>query len=151
MQSAADKVAALYLPAPHKAMFDPDPVKPESARQSASASEPAEAELLLEGHASQLPSDVCAVAALNLPITQSVHAAADDATALNLPAAQAATPEPEPVKPASALQSPSATDAAALPELSGQFLHDSDEASSLKVPGGQAATHSVDVHTSLEL
>ena len=80
---------------------------PASALQSDSKVEPAAPPVPeLSGHASQLPSDVCAVAALNLPLTQSVHAAADDATALNLPAAQAATPEPEPVKPATALQSP---------------------------------------------
>ena len=63
-------------------------------------------------------------AALVLPASQSVHAAADNADALNLPAAQAATLEPEPVKPASALQSPSATDAASLPELSGHGVQD---------------------------
>ena len=85
-------------------------------------------------------SDVCAVSALNLPLTQSVHAAADDVTALNLPAAQAATLEPEPVKPASALQSPSATDAAALPELSGHDVQVSDVCSvlALNLPASQS-------------
>jgi hypothetical protein len=77
----------------------------------------------LSGHDVHV-SDVCSVLALNLPASQSVHAAADNADALNLPAAQAATLEPEPVKPASALQSPLATDAAKLSELSGHGVQD---------------------------
>ena len=69
-------------------------------------------------------SDVCAVLALYFPLTQSVHAADDDAVALNLPAAQAATLEPDPVYPASALQSSTASDPAGLPEFVGQSEHE---------------------------
>ena len=61
-------------------------------------------------------ADVCAVLALYLPATQLVHAAAETAAALNVPAAQAVTVEPSPVYPADALQSFSAPDAAALVE-----------------------------------
>jgi len=63
---------------------------------------------------------VSAVLALYFPLSQLVHAAADDAVALNLPAAQAATPEPNPVKPAAARQSSSASEAAGLLVLVGQ-------------------------------
>ena len=41
--------------------------------------------------------DVCAVPDLYLPATHSSHAAADAAMALNVPAAQAATLDPDPV------------------------------------------------------
>ena len=91
----------------------------------------------LSGHDVQV-SDVCAVAALYFPLTQSVHTAAEDATALNVPAPQAAMVEPEPVKPASALQSPSATDAAALPELSGQAVHAAAPEAALNMPDAHA-------------
>ena len=122
VHAAAIDATALNLPAPQAAMVEPEPVKPASAMQSPSATDAA-ALPELSGHDVQV-SDVCAVSALYLPLTQSVHAAAEDVTALNLPAAQAATLEPEPVKPASALQSPSATDAALLPELSGHGVQD---------------------------
>ena len=71
-------------------------------------------------------SDVCAVSALNLPATQSVHATAEAATVLNLPAAHAAMLAPSPVYPADALQSFSASDAAAAAVLAGQSSHVSD-------------------------
>ena len=51
---------------------------------------------MLVGHEVQV-SLVCPVVTLYFPLSQSVHAAADDAVALNLPAAQAATLEPVPV------------------------------------------------------
>ena len=74
---------------------------------------------MLVGHEVQV-SLVCAVLALYFPLSQSVHAAADDAVALNVPATQAVTLEPDPVKPASARQSSLASEAARLPELVGQ-------------------------------
>jgi hypothetical protein len=57
------------------------------------------------------------VSALNLPASQSVHAAAEAAVALKVPAAHGITFVPEPVYPASALQSSKALDAAALAEF----------------------------------
>ena len=71
-------------------------------------------------------ADVCAVSALYLPASQLVHAAAEMAVLLNVPATQAATVEPSPVYPADALQSFSASDAAALAVLAGQSSHVSD-------------------------
>ena len=42
-------------------------------------------------------ADVCAVSALYLPASQLVHAAAEAVVALNVPATQAATLDPDPV------------------------------------------------------
>ena len=95
VHAAAEDATALNLPAPQAAMVEPEPVKPASAMQSPSATDAA-ALPELSGHDVQV-SDVCAVSALYLPPTQSVHAAAEDATALNLPAPQAAVVEPKPV------------------------------------------------------
>ena len=53
---------------------------------------------------------------------QLVHAAAEEVDVLNVPDAQTATLGPDPVNPASAVQSSSASEAAKLPELSGQEL-----------------------------
>ena len=61
-----------------------------------------------------------------LPASQLVHAAAEEAVSLNVPAAQAVTLDPDPVYPASAMQLFIESDAAGLPELSGQELHVSD-------------------------
>jgi hypothetical protein len=70
-------------------------VYPATALQSSAASDLAGLPELV-GHEVHV-SLVCAVLALNFPLTQSLHAAADDAVALNVPAAQAATFEPSPV------------------------------------------------------
>ena len=75
---------------------------------------------------------------LYFPLSQSVHAAADDAAALNVPAAQAVTFEPDPVKPASARQSSSASEAAGLPELVGQPSQEVCAVSPLYVPLSQS-------------
>ena len=64
--------------------------------------------------------------ALYLLTPHTVHAAAEAAAALNYPAAHAAIVKPEPVKPASAVQSSSASDADELPELSGHAVQVSD-------------------------
>ena len=55
-------------------------------------------------------------------MSQLVHAAAEEVDVLNVPDAQAVTLAPDPVNPASAVQSSSASDAAGLSELSGQEL-----------------------------
>ena len=53
VQAAADAVTALKVPAAHTATLQPAPLKPESARQSASSSEPS-ALPLFDGQASQV-------------------------------------------------------------------------------------------------
>ena len=70
--------------------------------------------------------DVWPSLSLYLPTSQLLHAAAEEAMLLNVPAAQAVTLDPLPVYPASAVQSSSASDEAGLPELSGQEMHVSD-------------------------
>ena len=70
--------------------------------------------------------DVWPSLSLYLPTSQLLHAAADEAMLLNVPAAQADTLDPLPVYPASAVQSFKESDAARLAELSGQELHVSD-------------------------
>jgi hypothetical protein len=57
---------------------------------------------------------------LNVPAIQLVHATAEDAVNLNLPAAQAVTVLPLPVKPASAVQSSIPSEASRLLLLEGQ-------------------------------
>ena len=99
-----------------------DPALHPPDTQSAAESLPA-GELDPAGQSLQAPDPSVA---LYLPATQSVQAAADPATDLYLPAAQAATLDPEPVNPASAVQSPSASEPEGLPELSGQSMHVSD-------------------------
>ena len=124
MHAAADEAVTLNVPAAQAVTLDPDPVYPASAVQSSSASDAAGlAEL--SGQELQV-SDACAAKLLYLPASQLVHAAADEAVTLNVPAAQADTLDPEPVYPASAVQSSSASEAAGLPELSGQEMHESD-------------------------
>ena len=86
---------------------------------------------------------VCAVLALYFPPTQSLHAAADDAVALNVPAAQAATLEPDPVYPAAATQTVMAVEpvAAPVPELVGQAVQaTADAVVALKVSAAQGVT-----------
>jgi hypothetical protein len=51
----------------------------------------------MPGHDVHDAADVCAVSALYLPATQLVHAAAEAAVLLKVPATQAATLEPDPV------------------------------------------------------
>ena len=70
--------------------------------------------------------DVWPSLSLYLPTSQLVHAAAEEAMLLKVPAAQAVTLDPDPVYPASAVQSFGESDAARLAELSGQELHVSD-------------------------
>ena len=74
-------------------------------------------------------------------MSQLVHAAADEAVVLNVPDAQAVTLDPDPVYPASAMQSSSASDAAGLPELVGQAPQSAvDRTSALNVLTVQAVT-----------
>ena len=77
-------------------------------------------------------------------MSQLVHAAAEEAVVLNVPAAQAVTLDPDPVYPASAMQSSSASDAAGLPELVGQAAQASEPEASLNV-SAEHATHDPDV------
>ena len=73
--------------------------------------------------------------------SQSLHAAAEEAVLLKVPAAQAATLSPDPVYPASAMQSSSASDAAGLPELVGQAPQSAaDRTSALNVSTAQGVT-----------
>ena len=95
VQAAEEPVVALNVPAAQAATLEPNPVYPASALQSPSASDPAGLPELVE-HEVHV-SLVCAVLALYFPPTQSLHATADDAVALNVPAAQAVTLEPSPV------------------------------------------------------
>ena len=55
-----------------------------------------------------------------------MHAAAEEAVSLNVPAAHAVTLDPDPVYPASPVQSFGESDEVGLAELSGQELHVSD-------------------------
>jgi hypothetical protein len=69
-----------------------------------------------------------------------VHASAEDAATLNLPAAQAATLDPDPVYPAFATQAAKAVEPVAPPvaELEGQPVHAASPVAALKLPAEQA-------------
>ena len=92
---AAPPTAALYLLVVQTSQLVPPVPGAQPPTQSFAASEPAGL-LELVGQNVHV-SEVCAVLALYLPASQSVQAAVEMAVALNLPAAQAATLEPDPV------------------------------------------------------
>ena len=103
---AAEPKASLKVSAAHAEGVTPfGPVYPASAMQSSSASDAAGLPEL-SGQELQV-SVVCAASLLYLPVSQLVHAAAEEAVVLNVPAAQAVTLDPDPVCPASARQLPS--------------------------------------------
>ena len=84
-----------------------------------------------------------AIAALYLEAAQRVHPTDDAEEVLYVPTVQAETAPPAPVKPASARQSPTASDPVALPvpELEGQAVQATAEAEvALNVCTEQAAT-----------
>ena len=111
MHAADDAEEVLYVPTEHAETAPPAPVKPASARQSPTASDP-----------------------VALPVPewegQAVQARAEAGVALNVCAEHAATLPPVPVNPASARQSVSSSEPIELPvvELLGQLSHASDDA-----------------------
>ena len=139
----AECVVDLNAPAIHAVTDAPSPVKPASARQSFSAFEPVVVPVPeLAGQAVHV-SNVCVLAALYLEATHRVHASEDAGEALYVPGGHAETDAPAPVNPASARQSPTASDPVVLPvpELEGQAVQATVEAGvTLNMPAAQAAT-----------
>jgi hypothetical protein len=66
VHGSADSADALNVPAAQAATLVPEPVKPASAKQPDSATEPVVVTVVFGGHVSHV-SDVCAVAFLNFP------------------------------------------------------------------------------------